>query len=70
MGRRLAYLVVKEALFKQWKIKGSYDIATDDEYFYFKFFEGDDKRMILEKRPIFTVGRIFIVKPWSKSIDT
>ncbi|KAF5206514.1 Rna exonuclease, partial [Thalictrum thalictroides] len=70
MGRRLAYPIVKEALAKQWKIKGSYDIATDDEFFYFKFTDGDDKRMILEKGPIFIAGRIFIVKPWSKSIDT
>ncbi|KAF5189200.1 Glucose-6-phosphate isomerase [Thalictrum thalictroides] len=36
IGRRLPYPMVKEALSKQWKLKGSYEVGTDEDYFYFK----------------------------------
>ncbi|KAF5208044.1 zinc ion binding / nucleic acid binding protein [Thalictrum thalictroides] len=69
MGKRLPYPVVKEALAKQWKAKGSYDVATDEDFFYFKFSQEEDKRSVMELGPIFIAGMIFIVKPWSSGIE-
>ncbi|KAF5194056.1 hypothetical protein FRX31_016361 [Thalictrum thalictroides] len=70
IGRRLPYPMVKEALSKQWKLKGSYEVATDEDYFYFKFVNEEDKRQVIEQGPIFIAGRIFVVKPWSNVVDS
>ncbi|KAF5175227.1 Rna exonuclease [Thalictrum thalictroides] len=70
MGKRLPYPTVKAALAQQWNVKGSYDVVTDDDYFYFKFSNEEDKRNNMEKGPIFIAGRIFVVKPWQKSIES
>ncbi|KAF5208029.1 zinc ion binding / nucleic acid binding protein, partial [Thalictrum thalictroides] len=70
MGRRLPYPMVKEALKKQWKVKGNYEIATDEDFFYFKFSNDEDRRVVMDQGPVFIAGRIFILKPWNNSIES
>ncbi|KAF5191994.1 hypothetical protein FRX31_018418 [Thalictrum thalictroides] len=67
--KRLPYPIVKATLARQWKLKGNYDMATDDDYFYFKFSNDEDKRTIMEKGPLFIAGRFFVVKPWDNEIE-
>ncbi|KAF9623206.1 hypothetical protein IFM89_000047 [Coptis chinensis] len=69
MDRRIACTVVKQALVRQWKTKGPYDISTDENYFYFKFANSEDRKLVLEQGPVFIIGRVLVIKPWGKEID-
>ncbi|KAF9599216.1 hypothetical protein IFM89_036342 [Coptis chinensis] len=63
MDRRIAYPVVKQALARQWKTKGPYDISTDENYFYFKFENSEDRKLVLEQGPVFIARRVLVIKP-------
>ncbi|KAF9625386.1 hypothetical protein IFM89_022191 [Coptis chinensis] len=37
--------------------------------FYFKFVNDEDKQRVIDHEPLFLLGRIFVVRPWTPSID-
>ncbi|KAF9610268.1 hypothetical protein IFM89_021829 [Coptis chinensis] len=44
-------------------------MTADRELFYFKFFNDEDKQMVIDQGPIFLAGRIFVVRPWSTTVE-
>ncbi|KAF5204973.1 zinc ion binding / nucleic acid binding protein [Thalictrum thalictroides] len=69
IDKKLPFHMVKNALTKTWKLKGSFTMTTDEDVFYFKFNAPEDKRMILEQGPVFIAGRLFVTKQWSEELD-
>ncbi|KAF9618718.1 hypothetical protein IFM89_002413 [Coptis chinensis] len=67
--KRLSYPFVKESLNKHCKVKGNYEMIADRDLLYFKFVNEEDRKMVIEHGPLFIAGRIFVVRPWSESIE-
>ncbi|KAF9604666.1 hypothetical protein IFM89_008997 [Coptis chinensis] len=67
--KRLSYLFVKDAVQKQWKLTGDFTMMADKNLFYFKFVNDEDKQRVIDHEPLFLAGRIFVVRPWTPSID-
>ncbi|KAF9610146.1 hypothetical protein IFM89_020278 [Coptis chinensis] len=44
-------------------------MIADRELFYFKFFNDEDKQTVIDHGPIFLAGRIFVVRPWSPTVE-
>ncbi|KAF9602620.1 hypothetical protein IFM89_030508 [Coptis chinensis] len=64
LDKRMSFPIVKNALEKAWKLKGSMDITTYRDLFYISFSASEDKQAVLEGGPIFIAGKIFVVMPW------
>jgi hypothetical protein len=64
----LSYLTVTNHLKRIWKLKGEVDIKSDNENFYFKFSNEQDKMLILQSDPIFIKGKMFIINLWNPTI--
>ncbi|KAF5197585.1 zinc ion binding / nucleic acid binding protein [Thalictrum thalictroides] len=69
IDKKLPFRMVRDVLTKSWKIKGSFNMTTDDEIFYFKFQQQDDKKTILEQGPVFIAGRLFVLKQWTQELE-
>ncbi|KAF9618118.1 hypothetical protein IFM89_000077 [Coptis chinensis] len=67
--KRLPFPIVKAALARQWKVKGSYSISTDRELFYFKFNQDEDRKQVLEADSIFIAGKLFVNRQWSREVE-
>ncbi|KAF5186912.1 Rna exonuclease [Thalictrum thalictroides] len=68
VGKRLPFPLVKNVLQKEWKIQ-NFDMVADEEVFYFKFQNEEDKMTVIEKGPIFIAGRLFVIRLWSPEIE-
>ncbi|KAF9587518.1 hypothetical protein IFM89_003555 [Coptis chinensis] len=68
--KRLPFLVVKNMLQKLWIVKGNFEMVADKELFYFKFGCEEDRQMVIEQGPIFVVGRVFVIRPWTDDLDS
>ncbi|KAF9601650.1 hypothetical protein IFM89_021116 [Coptis chinensis] len=44
-------------------------MIADRELFYFKFFNDEDKQMVIDQGSIFLAGRILVVRPWSTIVE-
>ncbi|KAF9621091.1 hypothetical protein IFM89_016525 [Coptis chinensis] len=44
-------------------------MMADKNLFYFKFVNDEDKQRVIDHEPLFLAGRIFVVRPWTPSID-
>ncbi|KAF9619739.1 hypothetical protein IFM89_009081 [Coptis chinensis] len=67
--KRLPFPMVKAAMARQWKVKGSYSISTDRELLYFKFNLDEDRKQVLEADPIFIAGKLFVIRQWSREVE-
>ncbi|KAF9606229.1 hypothetical protein IFM89_023812 [Coptis chinensis] len=66
--KRLPFPLVKAALARLWKIKGSYTISTNRELYYVKFNLDEDRKQVLDADPIFIAGRLFVVHQWTREV--
>ncbi|KAF9619282.1 hypothetical protein IFM89_006469 [Coptis chinensis] len=69
IDKRLPFPLVKRILEKTWKTTASYEISTDDDLFYFKFSNDEDRKTVLEGEPIFVADRIFMIRQWSEELE-
>ncbi|KAF9603430.1 hypothetical protein IFM89_036131 [Coptis chinensis] len=67
--KRLPFPLVKAAMARLWKIKGSYTISTDRELYYFKFNLDEDRKQVLDADPIFIAGKLFVVRQWTREVE-
>ncbi|KAF9589266.1 hypothetical protein IFM89_022184 [Coptis chinensis] len=44
-------------------------MIADRDLLYFKFVNEEDRKMVIEHGPLFIASRIFVVRPWSESIE-
>ncbi|KAF5207819.1 hypothetical protein FRX31_002594 [Thalictrum thalictroides] len=52
LDKKLPFSIVKDAVHKKWKLLGQVDIALDDDTYYFKFHNQQDREMVLEEGTI------------------
>ncbi|KAF9620971.1 hypothetical protein IFM89_015793 [Coptis chinensis] len=70
IDKRLPFPLASEKdLEKTWKITTSYEISTDDDLFYFKFSNDEERKRVLERGTFFVAGRIFLIRQWSEELE-
>lgn len=62
LGRRHAFPTVRRLLQNKWKLKEPLSITLDKDFFYLKVEDEDDKRKIIDSKPIFLLGRAFLLQ--------
>ncbi|KAL5728013.1 hypothetical protein ACHQM5_001141 [Ranunculus cassubicifolius] len=69
VGPKVSFTVVEDKLKTMWSLKGSITITADQNMFYLYLNAAEDRRMILSKGPVFIAGILFVIKPWTKTVD-
>ncbi|KAF9586869.1 hypothetical protein IFM89_039918 [Coptis chinensis] len=69
LEKRLPFLIVRDLLRKRWKLKGNFEMVADEELFYFKFSNSDDRNKVLETGSVYISGRCFVISKWSQDIE-
>ncbi|KAF9620120.1 hypothetical protein IFM89_010770 [Coptis chinensis] len=69
LEKRLPFLTVRDHLRKRWKLKGSFEMVADEEVFYFKFSNSEDRKRVLETGTFYISGRCFVISKWSQDIE-
>ncbi|KAF9626305.1 hypothetical protein IFM89_032154 [Coptis chinensis] len=69
LEKRLPFLTVRDLLRKRWKLKGNFEMVADEELFYFKFSNSEDRKRVLETGSFYISGRCFVISKWSQDIE-
>ncbi|KAF5178396.1 hypothetical protein FRX31_032021 [Thalictrum thalictroides] len=69
LDKKLPFSIVKAAVHKKWKLSGHVDISLDDDTYYFKFHNPQDRVEVLEEGTIHIAGKLFILRPWTREIE-
>ncbi|KAF9601568.1 hypothetical protein IFM89_020424 [Coptis chinensis] len=69
LEKRLPFLTVRDLLRKRWKLKGNFEMVADEELFYFKFSNSEDRKRVLETGSFYISGRCFIISKWCQDIE-
>ncbi|KAF5188934.1 Zinc knuckle (CCHC-type) family protein [Thalictrum thalictroides] len=64
IGKRHAYMYVKETLQKLWKIKEFVMNTYGNNSFTFEFKNEDDRRRVLDTGSVHIAGKMIITRPW------
>ncbi|KAF9595535.1 hypothetical protein IFM89_000623 [Coptis chinensis] len=70
IDKKLPFPLVRDVLQKTWKIKGTFQITTDQDVFYMNFSDLEERKIALEGGPICISGKLFVVKPWSRETES
>ncbi|KAF6154882.1 hypothetical protein GIB67_018319 [Kingdonia uniflora] len=70
IGKKLAYIFVKETLTKLWALKGEFEMSTKGfSMYFFKFSNQEDREKALEAGSQHIASRLFILRPWRPFIE-
>ncbi|XP_026408126.1 uncharacterized protein LOC113303283 [Papaver somniferum] len=70
VGRRLPFNMVRNVVNRAWKPKGTLQMTIHGEsMFIFDFNSAEDRTPALEIGSMFISNRLFIVKPWSRTVE-
>ncbi|KAF6175484.1 hypothetical protein GIB67_021974 [Kingdonia uniflora] len=70
IGKKLAYIFVKETLTKLWALKGDFEMSTKGfNMYFFKFSNQEDREKILKDGSQHMASKLFILRPWRPFIE-
>ncbi|KAF5204899.1 Rna exonuclease [Thalictrum thalictroides] len=69
IDKKLPFSVVKNLLEKKWQLAGQFEMLLDEDLFYFNFTSYEDRIKVLEEGSLHIMGKLFVVKPWTRQIE-